>query len=98
MFGDPPVLKINCNAALIGDRGAFACALRNENGSLLECFGFQFSTSSVILADAFAIRQACLFCLKASISNVVIENDNSQVINLCSSNSLDPPWDCSFII
>lgn len=63
----PNALKINCDAAVKGSSGTLGCIIRDHSGSIVECFGKQISVSSVYLAEALAVREACLFCVKAGI-------------------------------
>ena len=57
-----------------------------------------FETASVAHAKAFAVREACIFCSKAGISLVTVENDKCLVINWCLDLSSSPPWICGSII
>ena len=51
---------------------AIACVVRDHSGALLDCFGKPVSVSSVFMAEALAIREACTFWLKVGVLNVVI--------------------------
>ena len=92
------VLKINCDAAWKNAETAFGCVIRNHEGLLLECFGARFRASSVLMAEAMAIREACIFCLKGGIRNVVIECDNASVVSWCDQSGKSPQWDCISIV
>ena len=74
-------LKLNCDAAVKRSSGALGCIICNSLGYVVECFGKQISVSSVFLAEALAIREACLFCANAGIGNAFIGSDNSSVVN-----------------
>lgn len=67
--------------------------MRNKEGKLIECLGKSFHAASVSM-----VREACFFCLKAGISNVVIERDNLDVLNFCSDLNRAPPWDCKAVL
>jgi len=99
-WSPPPVgvMKINCDAAWKNSKAAFGCIIRDHEGSVLECFGARFSALSVQMAEAIAIREACIFCLKAGISNVIIENDNASVVSWCVRSRTSPNWDCKSVV
>lgn len=46
-----------------------------------------------------AIREACIFCSKAGLENVAVENDNFSVVGWCNGNPLDrSAWDCRAVV
>lgn len=61
------------------------------------CFGKHFCLVSA-QAEALAFCKACLFCLKAGISNILFEGYNISVVNWCSEAPPKPPRDCSDIV
>lgn len=80
------MLKVNYNAAVKGIEVALACVVRNYSGSIVDGFGKRIASgSSVFLAEAIAMREACVFCLRASISEAIIESDNPSVVAWCMS-------------
>ncbi|KAM7516612.1 hypothetical protein LguiA_006195 [Lonicera macranthoides] len=50
------------------------------------------------IAEAIAIREACILYLKARIKEAVIESDNSSVVSWCIAEDGAPPWEVKVII
>ncbi|KAM7459451.1 hypothetical protein LguiA_036445 [Lonicera macranthoides] len=63
-WSPPPVgtIKVNCGAAVKNGSAAIACAVCDNSGFLLDGFGKLIAPgSSVLVAEAVTIREACVF-------------------------------------
>lgn len=60
--------------------------------------GQDFPQCSVLLAEALAVREDCLLCIKNNISYAVIENDLAVGVSWCLKEDGEPPWDIFAVI
>lgn len=72
--------KINCDAAVSSEE-AVACVIRDGFGNLVDFFGKRINAVPVFVAEALAIREACIFCCKSGISNIVSEGESANDLN-----------------
>lgn len=52
----------------------------------------------MLLAEAIAIREACIYCIKSGFSDVCIESDNASIVSWCSALSGAPPWEIVAVV
>ncbi|KAE9462142.1 hypothetical protein C3L33_05934, partial [Rhododendron williamsianum] len=92
-------LKINCGASWSKgpNKGWGGIILRNSHGNLIDGRRFRILATSALHAEAFVIREACLFAKALNLSSVCIENDNAQLISL-SVSELVLPWEVLAIL
>ncbi|KAL7220331.1 hypothetical protein ACSBR2_013250 [Camellia fascicularis] len=69
----------------------------NWGGKLIDGVVSSTFSTSAQQSEAQAIRLACAFSQALGLSNVLVENDNKAVIELCVS-ELVPPWNCLAIM
>ena len=93
------LLKVNCDAAVKGNQADVACLVRDRSGSILDGFCKRVASGlSVLMVEALAVREACVFCLKAGIVEARIESDNAYVVAWCLKEDGIPPWEISPVI
>lgn len=92
------MIKINCDAIVKHGKCAFGCIVRDDSRLILECFGNFIPSSSILAAEMAAIREACIFCSKAGIKDIIIEFDNLLAINWCKYLNYPPPWKCKCLV
>lgn len=77
---------------------AISCVARNSSCSILDGFGKIIALGSfVLVAEAIAISEACVFCLKAGLSQVCVESNNSTMVSWCIGVECLPPWEIRYI-
>lgn len=52
----------------------------------------------MLLVEDIALREACVFCLKAGLLEACIESDNATVVSWCINADGVPPWEISSVI
>ncbi|KAM7461529.1 hypothetical protein LguiA_029650 [Lonicera macranthoides] len=85
-------LKVNCDAAA-------ACIIRDSNGSLIHGFSKVIApSSSVLVAEAIAVKETCILCIKAGIKKACTKSDNSLVVSWCIEEDGIPPGEVRTVI
>lgn len=84
--------KINCDASFSKSGTTIACVVRDASGMLIDFFGKNVDTSSAMVTEALAIREATIFYLKVVFSRVAIESNSANVLAWCSYGGLELPW------
>lgn len=65
---------------------------------LLESFGSKLGVPrSVLLAEAVAVREACIFCSKTGLLNVCIDTDSLEVVSWCLEMDGIPLWEIAAV-
>lgn len=73
---------------------AVACVIQDIKGSFIDGFGKVIApNSSVLLAEAIAVREACILCIKVGIREACIESYNSSVVSWCINADGVLPWE-----
>ncbi|CAL5348507.1 unnamed protein product [Camellia sinensis] len=87
-------LKINCDASFCNQHSSasIAAVMRDSHGHLVDGIARAIDASSVVSAEAKAVRIACVVAHSYSLSYVEIESDSQMAINLCVSETV-PPWE-----
>lgn len=49
--------------------------IRNHNGSILYAESFTFPSADALQAETVAIKEACIFIIKANLENAIFETD-----------------------
>ncbi|KAI8030073.1 hypothetical protein LOK49_LG01G00907 [Camellia lanceoleosa] len=77
--------KFNCDAEtdLSRGRGAVAVLLRDEKGHLVDGIGAKIRLATAIQVEASVVRLACAMARALNYSNMEIDNDCKNVIQLC---------------
>ncbi|CAL5417519.1 unnamed protein product [Camellia sinensis] len=92
-------LKINCDASFCNQHSSasIAAVMRDSHGHLVDGIARAIDASSVVSAEAKAVRIACVVAHSYSLSYVEIESDSQMAINLCVSETV-PPWESSAVL
>lgn len=98
----PPLgkLKINCDASFCNHHScaSIAAVMRDSHdGHLVDGIARAIDASSIVSAEAQAVRMACVMAHSYNLSYVEIESDSQMVINLCVSETV-PPWESSAVL
>lgn len=82
----PSFLKLNVDAAVLGENFGFGAVLRNSDGALLMVAGSNcVSRGSSLLAEAMSCRWALQTILRLGYDRVIIESDSQVLINKIKS-------------
>jgi ribonuclease HI len=87
MRPDTNKIKINCDANLaIEGRWGLGASFRNVDGALLLAAAWVMPGSNdPTLAEAYAVYKAVLLAIEHGFQEVIIESDNSTIIDLINS-------------
>ena len=90
MFCDGGYIKANGSAAA-------GSVLISGSRSILDTSISKIQAASTFVAEAMAVRNACLLRATRGLTGLIICSDSKVVISLASSD-LDPPWEVEAII
>lgn len=80
-------LKLNTNASIINGHAGVGGLIRDSNGNWVEGFSKSIGTSSVLMAELWAMRDGIRMAKSLNIQSLLINMDCSEVVNLITSHS-----------
>lgn len=80
-------LKLNTNASIINGRADVGGLIRDSNGNWVQGFSKSIGTSSVLMAELWALRDGIRMAKNLNIQSLLINMDCSEVVNLITSHS-----------
>lgn len=91
----PPdmVCKVNWDAAMDvkNKRVGIGVICRNAEGDILACLCLKIDVViRPVMAEAYALRRAMVFCLELGLSSVILEGDSKVIVN--DTNSKEEVW------
>jgi len=93
----PGFVKLNFDGSLINSSAAGGFIIRDWTGKLVKACATYYGNTSILVAEARALRDGLRLAIQAGFNNIVIEGDNKIVIHALKG-KIHIPWQISNII
>lgn len=85
-------LKSNSDCRFIDGISSSVFLIRNHNGSILLASATDYHCTNALVAELFAIRDACLFFNSIGLEKAVIESDSLNAITFINDPQIQVHW------
>ena len=93
----PGFVKLNFDGSLINSSAAGGFIIRDWTGRLIKAGATYYGDTSILVAEARALRDGLRLAIQAGFTNIIIEGDNKTVIQALKG-MVHVPWKISTII